>query len=322
LVTLLWKSLLPQRLTIPHDAHPLPRFNESYKTDLFLNLTSKPAEPSANAHNEQASLAFEDPEGHRHPFDTKGIGTNTCDDDRFADSARMDPERHKNLIRFYSLLDGLEGEIGGARRLADCSGRMPWPARGVYFFREQGEIRSDSGSGPRIVRVGTHALKGTSGTKLWTRLSQHRGQSNGGGNHRGSIFRQIVGAALIQRDKLSFPTWGVGNTARAQVRGDEIALERKVSEVIGKMSFLWLPIGDEPGPNSQRGYIERNVIALLSNYEKEPLDPASENWLGHYSDRERVRKSGLWNQNHVDEAYDLRLLEALDHLVSAARHAA
>jgi hypothetical protein len=41
--------------------------------------------------------------------------------------------------------------------------------------------------------------------------------------------------------------------------------QRKVSEVIGKMSFLWLPIGDEPGPNSQRGYIERNVIALLSN---------------------------------------------------------
>ena len=94
-----------------------------------------------------------------------------------------------------------------------------------------------------------------------------------------------------------------------------------MSEVIGKMSFLWLPIGDEPGPNSQRGYVERNAIALLSNYGKDPLDPPSENWLGHYSDRERVRESGLWNQNHVDEAYDSRLLEALDHLVSAARHA-
>jgi hypothetical protein len=48
-----------------------------------------------------------------------------------------------------------------------------------------------------------------------------------------------------------------------------------VSEVIGKMSFLWLPVRDEPGPNSQRGYIERNVIALLSNDGKEPLDPPS-----------------------------------------------
>lgn len=125
----------------------------------------------------------------------------------------------------------------------------------------------------RIVRVGTHALKGASRTKLWSRLSQHRGPSNGSGNHRASIFRLIVGAALIRRDKLSFPTWGEGNSAKAQVRRGEITLERKVSEVIGKMSLLWLPIGDEPGPNSQRGYIERNVIALLSNYGKDPLDP-------------------------------------------------
>src|SRR5712671_6187435 len=41
---------------------------------------------------------------------------------------------------------------------------------------EQGEGRSDSGSDPRIVRVGAHALKEGSGTKFWTRLSQHRGQ--------------------------------------------------------------------------------------------------------------------------------------------------
>ena len=40
------------------------------------------------------------------------------------------------------MLDGLEAEIGGARRLADCSGRMRCPPRGVYFFREKGEIRS------------------------------------------------------------------------------------------------------------------------------------------------------------------------------------
>jgi hypothetical protein len=55
----------------------------------------------------------------------------------------------------------------------------------VYFFREAGETRCDSGNGPRIVRVGTHALKAGSSTKLWTRLSQHRGKSAGGGNHRG-----------------------------------------------------------------------------------------------------------------------------------------
>ena len=84
-------------------------------------------------------------------------------------------ERLGYLLKFYALLETLEKNIGGARTLATCSGRMNWPMRGVYFFREFGEIRSDTGVGPRIVRVGTHALKPGSSTKLWTRLSQHKG---------------------------------------------------------------------------------------------------------------------------------------------------
>jgi hypothetical protein len=34
---------------------------------------------------------------------------------------------------------------------------MVWLQRGVYFFMEGGEHRTDSGEGLRIVRVGTHA---------------------------------------------------------------------------------------------------------------------------------------------------------------------
>jgi hypothetical protein len=182
--------------------------------------------------------------------------------------------RRKHLIKFYSILDNLQHKIGGARKLADCSGRMDWPKRGVYFFREQGENRSDTGEGPRVVRVGTHALKAESNAKLWTRLSQHKGQlKTGGGNHRGSIFRLIVGAALIKRERLDFPTWGVGNTAHRDVRNGELTLEHQVSQVIGNMSFLWLAIEDQAGPENRRGYIERNSIALLSNYNKPALDP-------------------------------------------------
>jgi hypothetical protein len=88
------------------------------------------------------------------------------------------------------------------------------------------------------------------------------------------------------------------------------------------MRFLWLAIEDEAGAESRRGYIERNSIALLSDYDKPTLDPPSPGWLGHYSDRERVRKSGLWNQNHVDEAYDPAFLDTLDRLVSDVRRAA
>lgn len=235
----------------------------------------------------------------------------------------MDTARQEHLIRFYSILDVLEKHIGGARTLVDCSGRMVWPNKGVYFFREPGERRTDTGDGPRVVRVGTHALKAGSGTKLWTRLSQHRGQTNtGGGNHRGSIFRLIVGAALIGRDGFDFPTWGDGNTAVRDVRLAERALECDVSQVIGKMPFLWLPIEDDAGPDSLRGMIERNSIALLSNTNKPPLDPPSAGWLGHYSDRDRVRTSGLWNQNYVDEAYDPAFLRTLEKLVAATGGAA
>lgn len=200
---------------------------------------------------------------------------------------------------------------------------MNWPSRGVYFFFEQDENRLNTGEGPRVVRVGTHALTSGSRTKLWTRLSQHKGEvKTGGGNHRGSIFRLIIGAALINRGHLTFPTWGIGNTADRTIRDAEVDLERQVSEFIGRMCFLWLAIEDEPGPNSQRGYVERNAISLLSNYGKPALDAASKLWLGHCSDRERVRKSGLWNQNHVEEAYNPTFLDTFKRLVSGVRKTA
>lgn len=235
----------------------------------------------------------------------------------------MHDVRREHLARFYSIIDRLESAIGGERTLSDCTGRMDWPRRGVYFFREEGESCSDTGSGPRIVRVGTHALKLGSGTKLWTRLSQHRGQlTTGGGNHRGSIFRLIVGVAIARKYGYDFPTWGDGSTAKAEVRKKELALEREVSAFIGKMPFLYLPIEDDAGPESLRGYVERNAIALLSNYGKSPLDAPSKEWLGHYSDRERVRTSGLWNQNHVDETCVPEFLDKFDQLVAAAACAA
>ncbi len=81
------------------------------------------------------------------------------------------------------------------------------------------------------------------------------------------------------------------------------------------MPFLWLDINDEPGPDSLRGNIERNAIALLSNYGKMSLDPPSPTWLGQFCNRPLVRESGLWNQNHVAERYDPAFLDSLEELV-------
>jgi len=85
------------------------------------------------------------------------------------------------------------------------------------------------------------------------------------------------------------------------------------------MPFLWVDIGDEPGPESRRGYIERNSIALLSNYGKVAIDPPADQWLGRHSDRERVKQSGLWNSNHVDENYDPAFLDELETFALATR---
>ena len=217
----------------------------------------------------------------------------------------MTGSRLSHLRDFYALLARLEPVCGGSSRLSICNGRMQWPARGVYFFYEPNEKRRDTGDGLRVVRVGTHALSSSSKTTLWNRLAQHRGNaSDRGGNHRGSIFRLLVGSALMARDEIAISSWGQGSNASRDIRLQEIEIERAVSNVIGAMSVVWLEISDEPGPTSARGVIERNAIALLSNYGKAPLDPPSPEWLGRLSDRERVRSSGLWNSNHVEESFD------------------
>jgi hypothetical protein len=227
--------------------------------------------------------------------------------------------RLDDLVRLYSILDRLERRIGGRRRLASSDGRSGWPERGVYFFMEDGEYRTDSGDGLRVVRVGTHALTSSSRTTLWKRLSQHKGQkASGGGNHRGSIFRLLVGSTLLKARGAACPTWGIKNSAPQDVRGLEEPLEREVSGIIGAMPFLWLEIDDAPSGGSMRGFVERNAIALLSNLAKPPLDPPSANWRGSACDRGkgRVRDSGIWNQNHVDETYDPAFLDLLERLVN------
>ena len=216
-------------------------------------------------------------------------------------------ERLEDIKRFYSILEVLEDKIGGRRKLAECSKASGWPTRGVYFFMEEGEVRTDSGDGLRIVRVGSHATKtGGAKTSLWTRLRQHRS-----GRVYSSVFRNLIGRALYKR----------GDTAKR-------AAEPEISEVIGQMPFLWLEVqvpGDVNRGVQLRNFIERNSIKLLSNYRRESIDGKSGYWLGnHCTDtkrklNEKVIGSGLWNQQHVSRRrgdYKPDFLDKLDELVT------
>jgi hypothetical protein len=230
-----------------------------------------------------------------------------------------------DLDRFYDLLTQLEKALGGTRTLADCHGRMAWPQRGVYFFFEPGEQRRNGT--PRVTRVGTHALTATSKATLWGRLAQHRGRGDGGGNHRGSIFRRHVGAALLTRDGdrsgTAAATWGKGSSApRAVVLAEQLH-EVAVSAYLRALPFLWLAVDDPPGRESHRGIIERGAIGLLSCRANPQADPPSSRWLGRHAIAPEIRTSGLWNVNHVDERHDRTFLDVLDaHLGALERSGA
>jgi hypothetical protein len=214
------------------------------------------------------------------------------------------------------LIDALHKKTG-FRRLSDCNGGSGWPHRGVYFFFTNGEVR-DCGNSLRVVRVGTHAVSNESQTTLWHRLRAHRGTikgaNMGGGNHRGSIFRKRVGAALVRRGGVQphiCSSWGMGKTAVKEICQAEYPLEQAVSEYICAMPFLWLGIDDEAGSTSHRKAIEANSIALISNYGREPMHPPSREWLGLHSEQDTIRESGLWNSDHVQQNWDPAFLKLL-----------
>jgi hypothetical protein len=225
--------------------------------------------------------------------------------------------RRADVERLYQLLAVLTEHVGVYRMLRDCTGRDGWPSHGVYFFFEPDEVRADGTL--RLVRIGTHALTQQSRTTLWTRLSQHRGPVHGGGNHRTSVFRHHLGAALIRRaggpDAL-VGAWLNRHRSAAWATA-EADVEREVSRYICGMPFLWLSVPNRSDGTSDRGYVERNCIALLSGCGGSTNEPTP-GWLGHHAVSEKVRASGLWNVHHVDDRdYDPRVLATIESLIWA-----
>ena len=226
--------------------------------------------------------------------------------------------RIEDIKKFYDILACIEDHVKGCRTLAEGKGRINWPKGGVYFFFEPGEWRCCSGVGARVVRVGMSA-------NLWKRLRQHRGNARGGGNHRISVFRQLIGDALARRGDCQLPrSWNKKiedaeremKVRRSEIKNMELELEKRVSSYIGKMPFLWLCVPDEPSPNSMRACIERNAIALLSNaQETDVIDEASKSWLGNNSEWSLVQDSRLWNNKHVNEDYNPQFLCDMNKLL-------
>lgn len=247
-----------------------------------------------------------------HPLGARSLG------------ARLQYLRHLNgeaevealLLRFDALIRLLSHHQKRGRRLAGSSGRQDWPTRGIYLVTEP----VGNGGRDRVTRVGTHAVSAGSRTTLWNRISTHRGGLAGGGSHRSSIFRAHIGRALMRRhpDAGAPGTWGVGQSAGPEIRQPEHVWEELVSRAIGDMRMLWLDIPDSAGPRSDRAYLERNIIGLLSRATLAGARSMPDRqWLGHDSTDWRIAISGLWNLDYLFDRPDTRFLDVLEVYVHA-----
>ncbi|MBA3891656.1 MAG: hypothetical protein H0X64_14115 [Gemmatimonadaceae bacterium] len=158
------------------------------------------------------------------------------------------PSAATAIDAFYQSVDRMVARTG-IMTLAEAVERKDVPERGVYFFLDPREPRGLGSSGLRVVRVGTHGLiEGTRST-MPGRLRQHRGQPGRGGNHRNSIFRLHVGAAILAGTGVRVPTWGVKLKPGEAPAPEEADLERRVSRYLADLLVVTLPILDAHGPS-------------------------------------------------------------------------
>jgi hypothetical protein len=199
--------------------------------------------------------------------------------------------------------------IGAARRnretfyLRDLS-RRELPERGVYVFLDPSE-RSSLYEGPRIVRIGTHAVSQGSKATLRGRLRNHLGPSHGGGGHRGSVFRLHVGRAFLNTEPECWgpmPAWGVEQKASRDVLESELPLEKRVSEYLGGLEVFVLAIDDAPSKASMRAIVETQLIGLMTA-DHSPVEASSPLWLGRHTGVPDIVTTGLWNVRDVGRPY-------------------
>ena len=165
------------------------------------------------------------------------------------------------------------------------------PLNGIYLVFEEGETAHGTN---RIVRVGTH----TGIDQLRSRLKQHFLVEN----KDRSIFRKNIGRALLNKDHDAFLSdWELDLTARKSKdqhsgRIDMVrqqSVERRVSDYIqSSFSFVAVPVDDK----EQRLRLESRLISTVSLCE---TCRPSKTWLGRFSPKEKIQKSGLWLVNEL-----------------------
>jgi hypothetical protein len=165
------------------------------------------------------------------------------------------------------------------------------PKNGIYLLFERGEFAHGAN---RIVRIGTH----TGQDQLRSRLQQHFLTEN----KDRSIFRKNIGRAILRRAHDPFLVdWELDLTtaeAKAQhsarINGEQLRqTERQVSLYMqANFSFVAIEVLDK----EKRLQLESRMISTVSLCSE--CRPSA-SWLGNYSPKDKIRKSGLWLVNEL-----------------------
>jgi len=203
--------------------------------------------------------------------------------------------RLAHLDTFYALLE--EAKKKYSPRLLKDLARTDIPVNAVYFFFDPTQKRDDNTTN-KVIRVGTHAARKNSKATVYKRLYQHKGTLKGYGNHRSSVFRELVGEGVVNKHNIKVSSWGQGK----QKTANEAAIENMVSTYLSQLEFMLIEVPGEAHKDNDRAKIEKYSIALLSNYNGIIIDQPNNKWLGYNTQRKKICKSGLWNSDYVDYA--------------------
>jgi hypothetical protein len=166
------------------------------------------------------------------------------------------------------------------------------PKNGIYILFEAGEHAHDT---DRIVRIGTHRGEG----QLPARLKEHFLNEN----KDRSIFRKNIGRALLQREQSPLAAqWEIDLTSREarEQHGhavDQAALEGIEHQVSVYMrSNLSFSVFEVP-EKATRMRLEAGLISTVNRCSG--CSP-SDTWLGKFSPKPQISKSGLWLVQGLD----------------------
>lgn len=157
------------------------------------------------------------------------------------------------------------------------------PENGIYILFENGE---KTHGGDRIVRIGINKKNGN----LRLRLKSHIIE-----NKDGSVFRTHIGTCFLNKENDNF--WKIWDKHMAEITIEYKEKKKKTEERVTKyiqenFSFVVFEVSEE----NKRLEIESRIISTVSLCDE--CKP-SENWLGLFSPKDKIRESGLWLVNEL-----------------------